>query len=272
MSKILGSTAVITGAASGFGRLIANMLAEKGANLVLVDINIQGLEETQKECKKHGTDIITVQADLSNREQCIKAAEEIKQKTEKIDILINNAGIVTGKTLLESDYEEIEKSFAVNTLSHFWLVKAFLPDMITRNSGHIVTISSAAGIIGVNRLADYCASKFAVFGFTEALRMELKAKKLNIKTTIIAPYYSSTGMFEGVSTKVPWMLPILKPETVAKKTVKAIEKNKNLVVIPPIARVVWLFRLLGTGVLDAMANLLGINNTMDHFKGRKNGR
>ncbi len=91
----------------------------------------------------------------------------------------------------------MKKTLEVNTLAHFYTVKTFLPDMITRNTGHIVTIASAAGHIGVCGLADYCASKFGAVGFDESLRGELKHRGYNIKTTCINPYLIDTGMFKG---------------------------------------------------------------------------
>jgi len=103
----------------------------------------------------------------------------------------------------------IEKTIAVNTISHHYTVREFLPGMLEKNKGHIVTIASIAGHFGVNGLADYCASKFGAVGFDESLRMELKSLKSNIKTTCICPFYINTGMFDGVKTRFSWILPIL---------------------------------------------------------------
>jgi all-trans-retinol dehydrogenase (NAD+) len=90
-----------------------------------------------------------------------------------VDILINNAGIVSGKKIFESSYKTMEKTMNVNSVAHFYTIKELLPTMIKRNRGHIVTISSQAGLLGVSGLIDYCASKFAVFGMNESLRHEL---------------------------------------------------------------------------------------------------
>lgn len=89
----------------------------------------------------------------------------------------------------------MEKTIAINTTSHFYTVREFVPNMIKENKGHIVTIASAAGIVGVNGLADYCASKFGAVGFNESLRMELNYAKSKVRTTCICPYYINTGMF-----------------------------------------------------------------------------
>mmetsp|Transcript_39481 Transcript_39481/g.35251 ORF Transcript_39481/g.35251 Transcript_39481/m.35251 type:complete len:95 (-) Transcript_39481:240-524(-) len=94
--------------------------------------------------------------------------------------------------------------------------------MIAKNKGHIVTIASNAGLVGVCGLADYCASKFGAVGFDESLRMELRKIKSNVKTTCICPYYIDTGMFDGVKTRFPLLFPILKPNYVARRICNAI--------------------------------------------------
>ncbi len=269
MLKPEGKNILITGAASGIGKLLAEMMAEAGGNLILLDINEEGLNRFKEKYKGENIHIWTYRVDLTSREEIERVAKEIKRDTgNRVDIIVNNAGIVTGKPFIESSTDEIEKSFRINTLAHFWIVKAFIDEMVKRNSGHIVTIASAAGIIGVKKLSDYCAAKFAVFGFTESLRMEFKMDNIDIKTTIVAPFYIDTGMFKGVKSKVPWLLPIMKPEDAVRKIFKAIIKEKPLLLLPPVVKSVWFFRLLSVRILDWAANLLGINNTMDEFVGR----
>lgn len=272
MHKIKGENILITGAASGLGKLLSYHFAKDGGNLILLDINEKGLIDVTSHIIQNinsSIKISTFKVDLSNREEIISVIDKIKDKFNFIDIIVNNAGIVNGKSFFKTSIEEIEKNFKINTLAHFWLIKGFLDDMIKNNKGHIVTISSAAGIIGVNKLSDYCASKFAVFGFTESLRMEFKKLKLNIKTTIISPFYINTGMFKGVKSRVPLLLPILDQNKTALKMYNAIKKEKPLLLMPQIVRSVWFFRLISVKFLDWAANLLGINNSMDEFKGRK---
>lgn len=269
MSEIRGALTLITGAASGFGKLLALKVAQEGGHLALIDIDERGLEETAEVCRGYGVQVWPYVVDLSSREEIFNAADRIKAEAGPVDILVNNAGVVTGTSFREAPVEKIEATFAVNTLAHFWTVKAFLEEMIARNRGHIVTISSAAGIIGVRKLADYCASKFAVFGFTESLRAEFKKEGINIKTTIVAPYYAKTGMFEGVTTRFSWLLPFLEPEYVVERIFRAIKKDSPLVVIPPTVRLVWLFRLCGVRVFDFVADLLGVHTGMDTFVGRR---
>ena len=269
MTEFKGKAILITGGASGIGRQMALFIAKEGGQVVIWDINEENMQKVVSEIKKAGGVAASYYCDLSVRKNIYETASAVKKDHGVVDILINNAGIVSGKPFFELSDEQIEKAFAINTLAHFWTVKAFLPDMIKQNSGHIVTISSAGGLIGVNRLSDYCASKFAVFGFDESLRMEFKSRGLNIKTTVVCPYYINTGMFEGVKTRFPSLLPIMDEKYAAKKIVESIKKNKPRLFMPPIVYTVPLLRCLPVSAFDWIANFLGINKSMDDFKGKK---
>ncbi len=270
MTDFKDKNILITGGASGIGRQMALMIAAEKGHVIIWDIDKEKMQNVENEIKKSGGFASSYFCDLSVRKNIYETAEIVKKEHGVVDVLINNAGIVTGKPFLELSDELIEKAFAVNTLAYFWTVKAFLPDMIKQNSGHIVTISSAGGLIGVNRLSDYCASKFAVFGFDESLRMEFKARRLNIKTTVVCPYYINTGMFEGVKTRFPSILPIIDEKEASRKIVKSIKKDKPRLFIPPIVYTVPLLRCLPVCVFDWVASFLGINKSMEEFKGKAN--
>jgi all-trans-retinol dehydrogenase (NAD+) len=207
--------------------------------------------------------------DVSDRAAVYRSAEKVKAELGPVDILINNAGVVSGAAILDTPDEKIINTININTLALFWTTKAFLPDMLVRNSGHLVTIASAAGILGVTGLADYSASKFGAFGYHEAVSMELRKKKSAVKTTMACPYYIKTGLFEGVSTRFPLLLPILKSEVAARRIVKAVLKNRRLLIMPPLIYSVFFLRLCPTVIFDAVVAFFGINNAMDHFTGRK---
>ena len=162
----------------------------------------------------------------------------------------------------------IERTFDVNALAHFWTVRAFLPAMVERNRGHIVTVASAGGLVAAPRLADYSASKFAAVGFDEALRLELASQGLDIKTTLVCPFYVKTGMFEGVKTRFSWLLPILEPEYVADRIVKAIEKNRRRLIMPRFAYTSFALRLLPVPVFDFLIDFFGVSRSMENFTGR----
>ena len=183
---------------------------------------------------------------------------------------MNNAGIVTGKSFLNAPDSLVTKTMDVNVNSHFWAVKNFLPGMLERNHGHIVTVASAAGLFGGPILVDYCASKFAAVGFTESLRSELSISgKTGVRTTLVCPYVINTGMFQGAKTRFPKLLDLLEPENVAQKIFEAILTNQDLLLLP---RALYLFYYL-RGVLPVFVRskievFMGVNQAMDDFTGR----
>jgi all-trans-retinol dehydrogenase (NAD+) len=126
---------------------------------------------------------LALKVDVSDPESIRQSAELAVKKFGAVSILINNAGIVSGKKILENSNEMIKKTFEVNSIALAYTVKEFLPKMLELNKGHIVTIASAAGVIGSAGLADYSASKYAAIGFDESLRIELSNNKSNVKTT-----------------------------------------------------------------------------------------
>jgi len=192
----LGGTAVITGGAGGIGRLLAFGLARRGARVVVWDLDEAALERLEAEALERKLDIHGLRCDVSNRAEVYARAKETAERFGQVGLLVNNAGIVSGTKFLDTPDERIEKLMSVNAMAHFWTTKAFLPGMIERGEGHIVAISSAAGIVGVTGLADYCASKFAAFGFAEAIRMELRKTRSPVRTTIVCPFFIDTGLFE----------------------------------------------------------------------------
>jgi all-trans-retinol dehydrogenase (NAD+) len=268
VSDFSGKNVLITGAASGIGRLLAQQIARMKGRLVLWDVNKEGLDALGEELRQHGAKVSTYFCDLSDRNSINSAAESVRDDHGHIDILINNAGIVSGSPLLEISDEDILRTFDVNTLALFWTTRAFLPGMIDRGSGHIVTIASAAGVVGTSRLTDYSASKFAAVGFDESLRLELKRLNIPIQTTVVCPFYIDTGMFAGVRTRFSWILPILKPEYVANKIVKAIHRNRRRLIMPRAVATVFPARLLPVRIFDALLAFLGVSKTMDEFTGR----
>jgi all-trans-retinol dehydrogenase (NAD+) len=248
---------------------MALKLAKEGGNIIIWDIDDQAMARVEGELKNLGGKVKTYHCDVSERQVVYKVAAEVLKEFGRVDILINNAGRVSGKDFLDIPDEMIESTFRLNALAYFWTIKAFLPKMIEQNRGHVVNLSSAAGIVGVYRLADYSACKFANIGMDESLRFELKRKKINVKTTIVCPYYIDTGMFKGVKTRFPLLLPILNEGKVADRIVWAIKKSRKRVVMPWMVYTVWLLRLLPPFFCDFMANFFGINNTMDEFVGRE---
>eukprot|EP00906_Rhabdomonas_costata_P006820 RCo009883 len=266
--SLKGKVVVITGGGMGIGRLMCLKLAKEGCKIAVWDFNQKMAEETARMIKEQGGEAKVYICDVSNADAVYAAAKLVISDFGHVDVLVNNAGIVSGKKLLDVPDALARKTMDVNTTAHFWTVKAFLPDMLHRNSGHIVTIASAAGLVGVCGLADYCASKFGAFGFNESLRFELrKLGKKGVATTCVCPYYINTGMFDGVKTRFSFLLPILEPEYVAFKVIQAIKRRREVLYMPRLVRFTCLGRCVPTPINDWFMDFLGISNSMDQFKG-----
>ncbi|XP_043237528.1 epidermal retinol dehydrogenase 2-like isoform X2 [Amphibalanus amphitrite] len=265
--SVSGDVALITGAGSGIGRLLALRLAKRGARIVTWDVNAEGNEETVRQIRAAGGEAHAYTCDLSNREVIYKTAERVKREVGKVTILVNNAGMVTGKPLLDIPDNLIEKTFEVNTLAHFWTCKAFLPDMMIAKKGHVVNIASLAGLQGMGRLTDYCASKFAAVGFHESLTVELKVGgHEGVKTTVICPFFINTGMFDGAKSNI---IPFLEPEYVAERIEQAILLNEEQVLIPGyLAALFYLKLAMPWRAFWTLGLAFKVERAMDTFTGR----
>lgn len=263
-TALSGSTVLITGGGSGLGRRMALAAVRRGARVVIWDVSADGGRNVRDEIRSAGGVADAQTVNVADRE-AVQAAAAV---AGPVDVLINNAGVVTGKLLLDAADEDIERTFEVNVLALYWVTRAFLPGMAARGRGTVVTVASAAGLVGVARQTDYSASKFAAFGFNESLRAELRAGRTGVGTLVVCPYYIDTGMFDGVRTRFPRLLPILKEEAVAAKVLDAVESGRQKLVLPPLVNLVPAARLLPAGAFDRLMDTLGINRTMDRFTGR----
>ena len=268
MTKIKGRTLLITGGASGIGRIMGRMALQRGAKKVVVwDINEDNIAATESELKSYG-EVKGYKVDVANTEMVKQMFALTTKECGDVDILINSAGIITGnKTFAEQSQLDIDRTMAINATAPMTVALQALPPMLERNVGHICNIASAAGFIANPRMSIYAASKWAVIGWSDSLRVELQESKSNVHVTTIAPYYISTGMFDGVRSRI---IPILKPEWVAKKILNAIEKNRKISSWPLGYHLIrTLQALLPLRALDLLCKVLGIYNALDHFKGRK---
>lgn len=267
-TKIAGSRILITGAGSGIGRLMALEAADRGAAEVIIwDLSAETGEAVRQEIEAKGVRARTFSVNVGDSAQVASTAQDVGD----IDILVNCAGVVTGKKLLDADEAAIRRTFDVNTMALYWTTKAFLPGIRERNHGSIVNIASAAGLTGVAKQTDYSASKWATVGFTESLRGELRAEGSRVNTLVVCPFYINTGMFAGVQTKFPRLLPILEENNVSTQVIDSIESGREQLVMPSLVRLVPGVRLLPTRAFDAVMDFLGVNQTMDHFTGRTSG-
>jgi all-trans-retinol dehydrogenase (NAD+) len=268
MTELNGRIALVTGGAAGIGRLLTLELARRGAIPVVWDLDEEGIASVVAELGPlTGGRARGYRCDVRDRDAVGSVSDQVRADLGDPGIVVNNAGIVSGAKLLDLPDEAIIRTFEVNVLGLFWVTRAFLPAMIGANRGHIVTVASAAGLVGVARQTDYAASKHAAVGFNESLRVELHQSAPRVHTTVVCPYYIDTGMFEGVHTRIPSLLPILKPQDVARRIADAIAQDRAMLVLPPIVRLLPVLRVLPPHVFDRVMDLFGVNASMDHFVG-----
>ena len=266
MKITTGTKVLITGSASGIGKIMGRMVLEKGGEWILWDINQSGIDQTISEFSALGK-ITGYQVDVMNESQVVETADKLKKTHGNIDILINNAGIVVGKYFHEHSLSDIRRSMEINSIALMLITHQFLPDMMAKKSGHICNITSSAGLISNPKMSVYAASKWAATGWSDSVRLEMQKLKTGVNITIAMPYYINTGMFDGVKSSI---IPILKPEYAARRIIKAIEKNKIQITMP----LSYYFIRICQGVLPIWAfdfvagKVLGIYHTMDEFKGR----
>ncbi|GAB1866595.1 NADP-retinol dehydrogenase [Camponotus japonicus] len=236
--SVAGEIVLITGAGHGIGKELAAQYASLGATVVCLDINQQLNEKTANEIKKlEKSPIYTYQCDVSNREQVLEVAKKVKEEIGDVTVLINNAGIMPCHTFLSYTSDQIKRLFDINILAHIWMLQAFLPSMIEKNHGHIVALSSIAGLIGIPYLAPYSATKHAVKGFMEALKDELRVstqRKSLIKFSIIYPYMVDTGLCKKpkINKLFSNFLSLSTPKYVAAQIISAQRRNICEVTIP----------------------------------------
>lgn len=266
--KIQGSNVLITGGASGIGKLMGQIALEKGANaLIIWDINEKNIEATVQELSSKGK-VFAQRVDVGDTDSVHAAYGIARQQCGDVDVLINCAGIVTSnRTFDKVEVSEIDRTIRINTIAPMYVAHEILPDMVARGRGHICNIASAAGMLGNPRMAVYAASKWAAIGWSESLRIEMDERGSDIHVTTVAPYYINTGMFDGVRSSI---IPILDPAKTARKIIRAIERNKNFCGLPFPFHLIRLCQgILPTCVFDFFfGRLFGVYHTMDHFTGR----
>lgn len=266
MAQFNNKKVLITGGAAGIGKIMGQLALERQAELVIWDINPAGLDDAIAELSPLGK-VSGYIVDLSDLENIKKTAEQTKRDVGFIDVLINNAGIVSGKYFHNHSDREISQTMAVNALAPMFVTKEFLNEMIDAKTGHICNIASLAGMISNPKMSAYAASKWSVIGWSDSLRIEMKKLKTNVRVTTICPYYINTGMFAGVKS----LIPIMDPVHVARKVIKAIEKGTTIKSIPSMYHLLRISQgILPVKAFDYLVGeKIGIYKTMNDFTGRE---
>lgn len=187
MKTFRGRVAAVTGAGSGIGRALARELAARGAHLALSDINGASLAETVTLCEGLGVKITSHTVDVADRGAVYAWADQVVADHGRVNLIFNNAGVALAASIEAMSYEDFEWLMSIN----FWGVvhgtKAFLPHLKAAGEGHVINMSSVFGLISVPGQAAYNAAKFAVRGFTDALRMELELNPCGVSCTTVHP-------------------------------------------------------------------------------------
>lgn len=173
--------------------------------------------------------------DITSPKTIAAVAREIRTTVGDPTVLINNAGVVQGRTILESSERDVRFTFDVNTFAHFWTVKEFLPAMIKANHGMVVTVASVAAWVTVPNMVDYAASKAAAYAFHEGLTAELKTRydAPRVRTVIVNQGFTKTALFTGYHNDSPFMMPALEPATVAEAIVRQVLSGmSNQLILP----------------------------------------
>lgn len=192
MTDLKNKNAFITGAGKGIGKAVAIALAKEGVNVILVSRTQADVDQLAAETNKLGVKSLALSADVSDINSINSAAEKALAEFKHIDILINSAGIASFGKFLELEPAEFEKIIQVNLMGTYYTTRAIIPNMIERQTGDIINISSTAGLNGNALTSAYSASKFAVLGLTDSLMQEMR--KHNIRVTALTPSTVATDM------------------------------------------------------------------------------
>lgn len=231
---VANEVVLITGTGHGIGKELAHQYASLGATVVCWDINQEGNDKTVQEIRKMGCKAYGYKCDVANRDDVLLLASRVKEEVGDVTILVNNAGIMPCHPLLRHTPQQIRQIFDINVLAHFWTLEAFLPTMIQNNHGHVVGVSSMAGVTGLPNLVPYCGSKFAVRGLMEAISEELRhdARKIDVKFTTICPFVVQTGLCKKPRTRFPFLLNFVPVKTAASAIIAAQRRNYTVASIP----------------------------------------
>jgi short-subunit dehydrogenase len=228
--RLQNKTVVITGASSGIGKATALEFARRGANLIIGARRAELLDEVASLCRGQGVQCTAVVADVAKREDC----QRLIDAAGRIDVLVNNAGFANFDSIEKASPDDLEQMMETNYFGTVWCTQAALPGMLERRDGAIVNVSSIAGLMGYAGMGGYCATKFAIVGFTEALRDEVIGR--GVRVSLICPGTTETNFFaKAERRKMPGasrLILAIRPERVAKAICDSAEDGRYRRILP----------------------------------------
>jgi NAD(P)-dependent dehydrogenase (short-subunit alcohol dehydrogenase family) len=264
MKDLKNKIAVVTGAASGIGQATATEFADKGADVVVSDINEAGLADTVRTIEAKGRRAVAVRTDVSKPEQVEAMIRKALDTFGRIDILMNNAGVGLTGEMRHLSLQDWDWIVGINLWGPIYGVHFALPHMVKQKSGHIVNVASSAGLIASPCMSAYTTTKFGIVGLSEVLRNELA--RFGIGVTVVCPGFVRTNIFDTVETRglqgvpgskdLPSWLGISK-ETCARDIRKAVEKNKFLIIPGPEMKVVYSFKRFAPFLYHGFNKMIG---------------
>ena len=263
---------LVTGGAGGLGHSIARRFAAEGAALVLTDVAATVLEDMVADFRRRGVACEGHVIDVTDAGAVVALRERVHDEGGPIQVLVNNAGVVHGGPFLEVPLERHLRTLRVNVDGVVAMTHAFLPDLVASREGQLVNVASASGFVGLPFGSTYAASKWAVIGFSESVRLELKELGHgHVGVTTVCPGYVDTGMFAGV--RPPRLTRLLTPDAVAEEVLAAVRAGKPLVLEPWLIKLTpFLAHALPKGVSDLLAEAFGATSGMKGWRGHSGAR
>jgi NADP-dependent 3-hydroxy acid dehydrogenase YdfG len=241
--------AIVTGASAGIGRATALALAKQGASVALAARRGDALASVAEEIKRQGGEALAVPTDVTAKEQVEQMVRAVLERWGRVDILVSNAGAYIQAPIVDLDPAEIQRSFDVNFFGGIYCIKAVLPKMLAQKKGHIVVVTSMDGKIGLPPDAPYVSAKFALTGFCEVLRQEVRASGISV--TNVLPGRVDTAMIDHL--RFSWVSPKISPEKVALAILDAIRKQKPIVIVPPQAKLLYYINVFAPSLSDRLS-------------------
>jgi short-subunit dehydrogenase len=252
MKDLCGKKALVTGAGSGIGLCLALELSRHGADIILVDVDEGRLQGALRQVRANCVDAIPLRADLCQPAQVSYCVQRALHLWGTLDILVNNAGVAYYGPTERMTPGQWDWLLQINLLTPIQLTREFLPTLLQRPEAHVLNVCSIAGLVAGRKMAAYHVSKFGLVGFSEALRAEYANSGLGV--TALCPGLVRTALFNaavsghpGKPIKKPPRWLTIAPETVARKAVRAIRRNRGLVLVSPMAHVLWLLKRFSPG-------------------------
>ena len=236
--RFAGRVAIVTGASIGIGRAAALDLAALGACVALAARREEMLNEVAAEIRSRGGEALVIKTDVSHREEVDRMVAQVLEKWGRVDILVSNAGQYIRRPIVDVDPSELQRSLDVNYFGGVYCILAVLPHMLKQRSGSIVAVTSMDGKIGLPPDAPYVSAKFALTGFLEVLRQELRGTGVSV--TNIMPGRVDTPMVEHL--RFHWLSPKLPAEQISRAIVSAIKRPRAYMILPPTAYLLyWIY-------------------------------